>query len=198
MKKIDIILALITGEVVAWLFLNMFKGIEALAGIKALGWILPIAFPIMAVIGLWITYLIGKKYLFVFQLGKFCLAGAFFTVIDVGLLDVLVLLSGFNSGLIYSLFKGISFIIATIVKYVGSKFWVFEGSGGELGTQIGKFFLVTAIGFGINVGVASLVVNIIGPQFSLTSKIWANAGAIIATFVAMTWNFIGYKFIVFK
>ena len=199
MKKIDIILALIIGEAVAWLFVDIFKGIEFLAEIELLNWILPIAFPIMAVIGLWVTFLIGKKFLFVFQAGKFSLAGAFFTVIDVGLLNVLIWISGIASGPFYSVFKGISFIIATLVKYFGSKFWVFEQfRGGVTGKQVGKFFLITIIGLGINVGVASFLVNIIGPQFEISEIAWASIGGIIAAFATATWNFIGYKFIVFK
>jgi len=199
MKRVDIILALIIGEAVAWLFIDIFKGVEFLAEIELLNWILPIAFPIMAVIGLWITYLIGKKYLFVFQAGKFCLAGAFFTVIDVGLLNVLIWISGIASGPFYSVFKGISFIVATLIKYLGSKFWIFEKfKGGFSGKEVGQFFAVTLIGLGINVGVASLLVNIIGPQFEITETAWASIGGIIAAFTTAAWNFIGYKFIVFK
>ena len=68
----------------------------------------------------------------------------------------------------------------------------------KAGREFTQFFIVSAIGFGINVGIASLVVNLIGPRFDITEKIWANIGAIFATFFAMVWNFLGYKFIVFK
>jgi len=42
------------------------------------------------------------------------------------------------------------------------------------------------------------VVNIVGPQFGLNAKIWANMGAVAGTLFVMVWNFLGYKFIVFK
>jgi putative flippase GtrA len=50
----------------------------------------------------------------------------------------------------------------------------------------------------INVGVASFVVNIVGPQFGMGKKIWASVGAIVAAFFAFVWNFLGSKFVVFK
>ena len=60
------------------------------------------------------------------------------------------------------------------------------------------FFLIAGISFLLNVSVASLLVNVLGPQFGLSQEIWANIGAIIAAFAALFCNFIGYKFIVFK
>jgi len=197
MKKIDIILALITGEVTAWFFYGILKniGIE----IKLLYWLLPILFPILAIIGLWICYLLGKKFLWIFQAAKFFLIGVLATLVDLGVLNLLMWISGLALGLAFNVFKGISFLVATFAKYWGNKFWAFEKREREgMGKEITQFYLVTLIGLGINVGVASLIVNTIGPQFAMSPKIWANIGAIIAAFAAALWNFLGYKFLVFK
>lgn len=199
MKKVDIILALITGEVTAWLFVHIIKNVEYIASYKFLFWLLPVLFPILAVIGLWITYLIGKRYLFVFQLGKFFLTGSFITTTDLLVLDLLIIVSGISSGYFYSIFKGISFTIATLVKYVISKYWIFEKfTKKEAGKEFTKFFFITLIGLGINVGAASFIVNSIGPHFNITSKIWALFGGIVGAFSTAIWNFTCYKFIVFK
>jgi putative flippase GtrA len=48
------------------------------------------------------------------------------------------------------------------------------------------------------VAVASLVVNSIGIKFGLTPLLWANVGKIAGIAVASIWNFLGYKFVVFK
>jgi len=48
------------------------------------------------------------------------------------------------------------------------------------------------------VAIASLVVNFIGLQFGISLEVWATVGVVIATFFSMSWNFLGYKFIVFK
>jgi len=64
--------------------------------------------------------------------------------------------------------------------------------------EFGQFFMVTLIGLGLNIGVASFVVNVIGPQFGMSETLWANVGGIAAAFGVTAWNFIGYKFFVFK
>ena len=61
-----------------------------------------------------------------------------------------------------------------------------------------QFFSITIVSFFINVGVASFVVNTIKPQLGFNAIIWANIGAIIASIIGSLWNFVGYKFIVFK
>lgn len=130
---------------------------------------------------------------------KFVLVGILNTLVDLGVLNILILISGISSGLGYSLFKGVSFTAAVINSYFLNKFWTFKGLGaGKAKKEFAQFLIVSIIGFGINVGVASLVVNIIGPKFGIGDKLWANVGAICATLAAMSWNFLGYKFIVFK
>jgi len=197
MKKIDIILALVIGEVIAWFFYGILKnlGFE----IRFLGLILVIFFPILALLGIWIAWLLGKKFLWIFQSAKFLLIGALATLVDLGVLNLLIWISGLAAGLPFSIFKGISFIVATCSKYLGDKFWAFEKMEKiGIGKEFNQFFIVTLIGLGINIGAASLIVNVAGPQFGLTEKIWANIGAILAAFVSAVWNFLAYKFIVFK
>lgn len=197
MKKIDIILALIIGEIVAWFFFGILKNLEVEIGILSLA--LLILFPILSVLGLWIAFLIGKKFLFVYQIAKFFLIGALATVADIALLNLLFWIFGIATGIYFSVFKGVSFLIATSSKYLGDKFWAFEKME-KVGMrkEFSQFFAVTLGGLIINVGVASYIVNVFGAQFGISEKIWANIGAIIAAFSTIIWNFIGYKFLVFK
>lgn len=196
MKKIDIVLSLITGEGVAWLFIWFLKNSQIKADF--LYWILPIVFPILALIGLWVCYLIGKKFIFVYQLAKFLLIGAFFALFDLVILNLLMIKFGITEGTGYDVFVTISFIIATIVKYGADKFWAFEKKEGQVGTEFGKFFIITLISAGIQIGVAHIIVNIIGPKFGITDFVWGSVGKIGGIAVASAWNFVGYKFIVFK
>jgi len=137
--------------------------------------------------------------LIVSQAIKFILVGVLNTLVDLGVLNLLIWAFGIYSGFGYSAFKGISFTVAVINSYFLNKFWTFKMRETEgVKREFAQFFIVSLIGFGINVGVASFVVNVVGPQFGLGSKLWANVGAIYATFAAMSWNFLGYKFIVFK
>lgn len=136
------------------------------------------------------------------QGAKFIIVGVANTLVDLGVLNLLIFISGISAGPTYSLFKGASFSLAVINSYVFNKFWTFsasaQGYGGQRKKEFIQFFIVSLVGFGINVGVASLVVNVIGSQFGIADKLWANVGAMIATLIGMSWNFLGYKFIVFK
>ncbi len=196
MKKSDILAAVIIGEVSAWLTLLIFKNIRLEL---PFWWGLPIVLPILALIGLWIASILGKRLFIIYQAAKFLLVGILNTLIDLGVLNFLILITGVASGLNFSFFKGISFLVAVVNSYFWNKFWTFEKREiTKAPKEFVQFFTVALIGLGINVGVASLVVNVIGPQFGLSEKIWANIGAITATFIGMTWNFLGYKFIVFR
>ncbi len=196
MKKSDIIIAFITGEIVALYFWNLFKEAKSLALVLPF---LPIVFPILSVFCLWLAYLIGKKFLFIFQLAKFLLIGALATIFDLGILSFFIKFFGVTAGIYYLIFKAITFIIATVAKYLFDKFWAFEKKETSgLGKEFTQFFIVTLIGMAINVGAAWVTVDVIGPQVGFSAETWANIGGIVAAFVTFAWNFVGYKFIVFK
>ena len=197
MKKTDIILALITGEITAWFLASVIE--EFNLGIENISLILAVLFPILALLGLWICWLIGKKFLWIWQIAKYMLIGVMATVVDLLVLNGLIMMTGIAAGISYSIFKGISFIVATCAKYFGDKFWAFEKMSKEgMGKEFGQFLFVTLIGLGLNVAVASFVVNSVGPQFGLSAESWGTIGGIAAAFGVTAWNFIGYKFFVFK
>lgn len=214
MKKIDVILSLTIGEVIAWLFYitiaNLQPEVKVLNSIFEMKYfvvILAIIFPLITFFCLWLSWLIGKKLLFVFQMAKYVLIGVFATLVDLGILNVLIFTSGFAAGWHYNVFKGISFLFATCSKYLGDKFWAFEQmERKEMKKEFTEFFLVTLVGLVINIGVAAFVVNFLGyhiltlfgSQLGLTQKMIANLGAIAAAIGAALWNFFAYKFIVFK
>jgi len=200
MKKSDIIIAFLIGGITALYFMNLFSGLtEKTPFLSPILKILPVVFSLLSIFCLWLAYLLGKKFLFIFQLAKFLLVGTLAAIFDLGILSLFIGYSGVIAGLGFSFFKGISFIIATSAKYFADKFWAFkktETSG--MNREFGKFFIVTIIGLVINVAVASWIVNRVGPQFGLPPEIWANFAGIAAILVTFIWNFISYKFLVFK
>ena len=203
MKKENIVLALLAGEGVAGLIFGFIKNsqVETIFGLKSslIGWILIFILPLISLLGLYVCYLIGKKILFIFQIAKFFLIGVLTTLFDLGIMNILIWIFGIFTGWSYNLFKAISFLCATIAKYWANKFLAFENKDGEnMKKEFTKFLSITVVSFFINIGVASFIVNTIKPQFGLNEIIWANVGAIIASIIGSLWNFIGYKFIVFK
>jgi putative flippase GtrA len=197
MEKKDAKISLIIGLLIGIFFFIILKNI----GIEIPHlWLLIIVFPPLSLLGMLIVSLLGKKFLIILQAGRFVLVGAFNTFIDLGVLNILIWLSGTASGAWYSIFKAISFLVATTNSYFWNKHWTFnkKSENGFAAKEFSKFLAVTAIGLLVNVGIASFIVNIIGPQFEISKEIWATIGALIATLFAWVWNFLSSKFIVFK
>jgi len=196
MKKRDSLISVIIGFLIGFFFFIVLKNV----GVKLpYLWTLIIVFPPLSLLGMFVVSLLGRKFIIILQAGKFILVGALNTFIDLGILNILIWLSGLASGVWYSVFKAISFLIATTNSYFWNKHWTFEkGKNTFASEEFSKFLAVTAIGLFINVGIASLVVNVIGPQFEVSKAMWATIGAFTATFFAWIWNFLSSKFIVFK
>ncbi len=157
-----------------------------------------IGFIIFANFALWLTSLLSRLFPVLLQIAKFVAVGGLNTLLDLGILNTLIFLSGIAAGWWYSIFKGISFIAAVINSYFWNKNWTFGVSDSANIKEFSQFMAVSLVGFAINVGAASLLVNFIGSPESISPERWANIGALSATIISLVWNFIGYKFIVFK
>lgn len=161
--------------------------------------VIAIAFTLLAVVGVYIGYLLSKIAGFFFQLAKFGAVGAANFAVDFGVLNLLIFLSGVASGWTFTIFKSISFIVAVINSFTWNKKWTFKKKGGEgTGKDFFQFLLVSVIGLLLNAGTASLIVNVVGPMGTIGDKTWANIATAVASIVVLTWNFLGYKYIVFK
>ena len=131
------------------------------------------------------------------QIGRFAAIGVLNTVLDFAVLNILINLTGYNSGIGFAVIKGLSFAVAVTNSYYWNKYWAFEFKQ-KVGKEFLQFLVVSAVGLGLNIGAASLVVNVIGPLGGIDPTVWANLGALAGTFAGLAWNFLGYKFIVFK
>ena len=198
MKVIDIIFALICGRIVAALAHDFLKGYGIEIGYYK--WLLYFALPIFSLACLWLAYLIGKKLLFVFQAAKYILIGIFVTIIDLKLFEFLVWIFSLSLTIINPVMsKGISFLISTYIKYWGNKHWTFEKPEKEgIRQEIFQFIIVTIIGLAIDVSSFFYFTKIMGPQLGAPTDVWIKLSVIFAALVAAIWNFLGYKFMVFK
>jgi len=195
MPKKDIVSALVIGEVCAWLVLIIVKNITYSF---SLWWLVPIALPIAFAAGMAVAYFISIKIAVIYQIAKFLVIGVLNTLVDMGILNLFILLTSISSGIFFGVFKSVSFIIASTNSYLLNKSWTFNKKENKGAKEIVQFFIVSGIGFAINVGVAYFIVSIMGPRASIAPKVWANVGAFAAAVAGMTWNFVGYKFLVFK
>lgn len=202
LKKIDIILTLIIGEISALLIVLIAKNLSTenpdILVLMPYFKYLPLVFPIFCLLVLVSTYFLSKVIPIIYQVAKFVLVGGLNFLIDNGVLSFLVFATGISTGIIQSAFKASTFLIAVINSYIWNKYWTFKKTTKEnLSREFFQFLIVSVIGFSINVGSNYILVNTIGPQGDWTSKTWAQFSAMIASAIAMIWNFLGYKFIVF-
>ena len=198
MKVIDVIFALICGRIVAQIASDFLQGYGIQIGYYK--WFLYFALPILSLFFLWLSYLVGKKLLFVFQAAKYFLVGVFVTIIDLKLFEFLVWIFSLSftaASPIVS--KGISFSISVFIKYWGNKHWTFEKPEKDgIRREIFQFIMVTIIGIVIDVGAFFYFIKITGPQLGTPEDVWIKLSVILAALVAAIWNFVGYKFLVFK
>ena len=201
-RKSDILSSLILGELVAVFLLLISKNLEhdipILDILVKSKWLVFFLVPLLATFGVYSTFRLGRRNPLFFQFGKFLTIGLSNTSIDFGILNLLMFLTNIESGYIYSLFKAVSFLVAVINSYFWNKFWTFENTGTAIGKEVLQFITISGIGFGINVIVASFIVNVIGSVGGISPRLWANIGAFAAILISVFWNFTGYKFIVFK
>jgi putative flippase GtrA len=170
-------------------------------------WIVPF-FLIATPCGLTVAYYISKKIAVIWQIGKFGVTGVLNVLVDMGVLSLLIAFFRnsfqinasdvfFSVLTFYSIYKALSFIVANINSYIWNKYWTFNQTG-EKKSEFIQFFLVSIVGFIINVAVASLVFHLGNPTGALAQGQWGLIGAAMGSIVGLAWNFVGYKFIVFK
>lgn len=162
-------------------------------------------------LGLYACHLISKKITFVWQFGKFLVIGVMNLLVDFGILAIAtvafrsflganstdILFSAGVAVTFYSLYKAISFTVANVNSYFWNKYWTFAKSEDKKSKFI-QFFTVSIIGFLVNVITASLVFKLIPPIGEMNYDQWGLIGAGVGSVAGLVWNFLGYKFIVFR
>ena len=202
-NKKNIILSLICGELTSWFLIFVIKNpyveeFQGLAKIEGLVWILPVLFPIIFALGILIGRVVSKFIKIVYQIVKFLEVGVLNTFIDIGILNLLVWRTGITSGGWLTPLNTFSFICAAINSYYWNKFWTFETREGTKGKEFVQFLVISLIGWGINTGIVVLGTTYLNSTVAFSAGAWVNIMKIVATLVSMVWNFLGYKFIVFK
>lgn len=133
------------------------------------------------------------------QLARFVVVGLINTGIDFLILNLEMYLTKITSGPGMLVQNTISFGLATINSYLLNKYWTFgDKSKKKEGIKFAQFLFVSIIGISINGGIVYLITTFIPPMFGINSQLWANVAKLAATAISLIWNFVGYKFIVFK
>jgi putative flippase GtrA len=140
------------------------------------------------------------------QFFRFLVVGVLNTAVDLVVLNLETVLSGIKDGAGYAVQKGISFSVAVAFSYLLNKRWTFKDPSRTGRTKkFSLFAVVSTLGALINVLTATFAVTyvkpIVGPATGsaiLTDQLWVNIGALCGTVAGFLWNFLGYKFLVFR
>lgn len=161
--------------------------------------------PVLWMLGILLGKILSRWFRIMAQFSRYVAAGFLSFAIDFGIFNLLIMLTDIASGGWLAAFKGTSYVFANINAYMWNKYWVFRlytpGEKISLGSvlqEYGRFLVVSLMGFIINVSITSFFVDVVGLQFGFSDKLWANIAAVIATAIAIIWNFAGYKLFVFK
>jgi putative flippase GtrA len=133
------------------------------------------------------------------QLIRFGVVGAINTAVDLAVLNLLILLTHTGrTGAMFALYKTIAFVAAVLNSYLMNRSWTFQRSGEKHQIVEGaQFLLIAVLGAVVNVGSAWWVVTFAHPVAGLDSW-WPSVAALVGTGFSLGFNFIGYKFWVFK
>ena len=199
MKRIDIIASLVIGEAAAFLMIAIGRNLSLPRGPASLLPFLPFIFPFFTLAVMAVGSALARRLAVAYQLSKFFLVGGLNFLIDLGVLNFLIYLTDITAGFYAAVFKGLAFLVAMVSSFLWNKFWTFRAlSVAQVGLQFAEFFAVTVVGFFINVGAFVLVNDWVGPPVSIPAKAWASIAAGSAAVIGLLWNFLGYKFFVFR
>lgn len=194
----DYRLVLLVGFLVGWLILLPLASTKLVAltplsivfSVISFSLFAPLALAVLGVLGRWLPVLA--------QFGKFAAVGTLNTLINFAVLNGMILWTGETRGAAYSGFVALAFLVATTNSYFWNKFWTFGSGEPVTAAEYGRFALFTVLGALLNVGAASLVVNVVGAPAGVSLELWANVGGLCGVAVSFLWNFIAYRRIVFK
>lgn len=203
-KKTDLILSLAIGIFSSLMMIFVGRNLSAEnsffeTAVSYSGYIIAI-FPLFCVA--WIvatrfaSNFIGQT---VYQFGKFILTGGFNFLLDAAVLNFFIFATEIADGLPQTGFKSASFVFGVISSYLLNRYWTFSANlKKRVSKEIFQFLAVSGVGFAVNVGADYFFVNMMGSFWGMKPALWAQFSAVLASAIAMIWNFAGYKFFVFK
>lgn len=162
-------------------------------------WALIIIVPAVFVFGTWLGTMLANWFAFFRSFSRYAAVGFLNTAVDFGALAVLIYLFKYSDGETTKLIIANtgSFLIAVTNSYFWNKLWSFESRGGGAG-QFAQYVAITVIGLLLNDAIIYIGVSYVQPMFGISPENWIFVTKAVGTVVSLIWNFVGYRFVVFK
>ena|SRR5579872_2608287 len=134
------------------------------------------------------------------QVIRFGVVGAINTVVDLAVLNALIAATGTGrTGAMYALYKSVAFFCAVLNSYLLNRSWTFQRVALKSPMLEGSQFLfISILGALVNVGSSWYVATYTSPMWGVSTKLWPSVAALVGTAFSLGFNFIGYKFWVFR
>lgn len=164
-------------------------------------WLVGVALGVASFIAFIVGFLLGKVLPIIFQIAKFAITGGLNTLIDFTVLNIFSSLTQVVGGIFIVPINIISFSVATINSYFWNRHWTFQRAGERekmKGGEFLTFIAVSVVGVLLNTSVIYLLTTFVSAPEGFSGSWWLNISKVIATLVSLVWNFLGYKFIVFR
>lgn len=202
--RVDLAASVLLG-LLAGLFATVMAANLGLAGKRVFGltvsvYLLCGLLMLICLVGIIVTRFLSRYVPPLYSFGKFAEVGGLNWLFDLGVLNLLILVTGRSTGVCFALFKGISFTSAATSSYFWNSLWVFGGHKKQgAGREVRRFSLATASGLVVNVGLAAGLLAL-GPRTisAIDSRVWANMAGVAGSLGGMLFNFALYKAWVFK
>jgi putative flippase GtrA len=199
MKRVDALASLFIGGMAAVLMLAVSRNLLLPPAVTQHLTSFLLAFPLLTLAAIAIGSFLGRRVRVLYQFTKYALVGGLNFLVDLGVLNLLIALTDTSQGVYASTLKAISFLVAMTWSFFWNKFWTFgTHSATRAGRQFVGFFVVSAIGLLINVAAFAAINNHAALGGDIPPRTWANVAAAGAAVTSILWNFLGYKFVVFR
>jgi len=133
----------------------------------------------------------------VIQFSKFLAVGTLNTAIDFGTLNLLSWLTGIYGGGRLAPINALGMLFALTNSYLLNNHWTFKAPA-HPGRRVGRFVLVSLTGVGLNTAFVVALTHFMTRPMGLTPQLWENLAKVRANGATLLWDFLGYKFLVFR
>jgi len=136
------------------------------------------------------------NYFLQFEFIRFGIVGVLNTLVDFGLLNILMFSLRINNGYGFLIIRTISFICAVLVSFPLNKDWTFQDNNEEKKFKFIKFVVVTIFTLIINNILAGYLIG--KNLFLLNQYLWANIVTFLGAIVALLTRYVLFRNYVFK
>lgn len=131
------------------------------------------------------------------QVYRFVIVGLLNTAIDFAVFNLLISVSGIRIGLGLVLINITAVFAAIVNSYILNRIWTFKSSDPNYATQLPRFLIASLTGMFINTVTIGLVPLLLWPG-TVPANLALNAIKLLAATLSASWNFISYRYWVFR